>query len=97
MATYLILNTIFLAAAGLAAWCFRSGLRNIQLWPLLIAAGVLLLMTLVFDNLIILADIVAYDPARISGWYLGRAPIEDFAYTLVAVLLIPVIWRAAKR
>lgn len=53
---------------------------------------VLLVFTAVFDNLIIAAGIVAYDPAKISGVFIGIAPIEDFAYTLAAVLVLPTLW-----
>jgi lycopene cyclase domain-containing protein len=53
---------------------------------------VLLVFTAVFDNLIIAAGIVAYDPAKISGVMIGIAPIEDFAYTLAAVLVLPTLW-----
>jgi lycopene cyclase domain-containing protein len=54
--------------------------------------AVLLVFTAVFDNLIIAAGIVAYDPAKISGVMIGIAPIEDFGYTLAAVLVLPTLW-----
>lgn len=53
---------------------------------------VLLVFTAVFDNLIIGAGIVAYDPTKISGIFIGIAPIEDFAYTIAAVLVLPTLW-----
>jgi lycopene cyclase domain-containing protein len=52
----------------------------------------MLLVTLVFDNLIIGLEIVGYDKSKISGILLGLAPIEDFAYTVVAVLAVSIIW-----
>jgi len=51
----------------------------------------LMLMTAVFDNLIVLAKIVSYDEAKISGLMVLVAPIEDFAYTLVLVPLIALV------
>jgi lycopene cyclase domain-containing protein len=54
-------------------------------------------MTLVFDNLIILFGIVGYDEALISGVKLGVAPIEDFSYTLVGLVLIPLTWELLGR
>lgn len=48
----------------------------------------LMIMTVVFDNLIVLAKIVSYDENKISGLKIFVAPIEDFAYTLVLVPLI---------
>ena len=52
----------------------------------------MLLVTLVFDNIIIGLEIVGYDKSKISGILLGLAPIEDFAYTVVAVLAVSIIW-----
>jgi lycopene cyclase domain-containing protein len=75
--------------AGLIAFAFR---RHLQLRALRLATALLLLMTLVFDNLIILAGIVGYDESLISGIKLGVAPIEDFSYTLVGLVLIPLTW-----
>ena len=69
--------------AGLIGYLFR---RHLNLKALAWATALLLLMTLVFDNLIILAGIVAYDESLISGIKLGIAPIEDFSYTLVGPL-----------
>jgi lycopene cyclase domain-containing protein len=53
------------------------------------AALFMLLMTLVFDNLIIASGIVDYDYDKTAGIRLFLAPIEDFAYTLVALVLVP--------
>jgi lycopene cyclase domain-containing protein len=60
------------------------------LWPML-------LMTAIFDNLIIWSGIVAYDPQNISGIKIGLAPIEDFAYTVAAVLLVTTVWMSKSR
>lgn len=58
---------------------------------------ILIAFTAVFDNLIIATEIVAYDPLKISGVLIGIAPIEDFAYTLAAVVLIPALWNLFGR
>jgi len=50
-----------------------------------------MLMTAVFDNLIILSGIVSYDESTLSGIKILVAPIEDFAYTLVLVPLIALV------
>jgi lycopene cyclase domain-containing protein len=90
--TYWALNAVFLAAAGvlvLAAVLARRAPR----WSAIgFAAIVLIVMTAVFDNVIIGVGLVDYDPARISGIRLGVAPIEDFAYAVAAVLALPSIW-----
>jgi lycopene cyclase domain-containing protein len=62
-----------------------------------LTAIVLMSMTAVFDNLIIASGIVGYDPNKILGWMVGLAPIEDFAYTLAAVVLVPALWKIFSR
>jgi lycopene cyclase domain-containing protein len=54
-------------------------------------------MTAIFDNVIIGTKIVEYDQSKISGIVIGLAPIEDFAYTLAAVVLVPALWRLFGR
>ena len=49
-------------------------------------------MTAVFDNLIIMAGIVDYDPAKILGIYIYQAPVEDFFYAVLAAILVPTLW-----
>lgn len=88
MATYLILNILFIVFV-LVVLRVRPG------WPrkrLVYTAAALLLLTLVFDNLIISMAIVDYDPAKILGITLGEAPIEDFMYAVLAVIIVPVLW-----
>jgi lycopene cyclase domain-containing protein len=46
-------------------------------------------MTAIFDNLIIASGIVDYDYEKTLGIRIVLAPIEDFAYTLVALVLVP--------
>ena len=87
--TYLALNLtfMFIAFVTLNLVSRKSPWRAIgftMLW--------MLLVTLVFDNLIIGLEIVGYDKTKISGILLGLAPIEDFAYTVVAVLAVSIIW-----
>lgn len=84
--TYIILTISVLFVFAIYAFLMRKWLR---LKPLAIASAVMLFLTLVFDNLIIASGIVEYDPQKISGIRLGVAPIEDFAYTLVALVLVP--------
>jgi lycopene cyclase domain-containing protein len=46
-------------------------------------------MTAIFDNVIIASGIVDYDYEKTLGLRIWLAPIEDFAYTLVALVLLP--------
>jgi lycopene cyclase domain-containing protein len=57
-------------------------------WTLL----VMVLVTLIFDNVIVALGIVDYDTTKISGVLLGLVPIEDFAYTIFSVLAVSAIW-----
>lgn len=87
--TYLALNLtfMFIAFVTLNLVSRKSPWRAIgftMFW--------MLLVTLVFDNIIIGLEIVGYDKTKISGILLGLAPIEDFAYTVVAVLAVSIIW-----
>lgn len=83
--TYLALNAIFLGALAILAIPVAKRLP----WRAIgLATAALLVITAIFDNLIIGLGVVAYDPSKISGMKLGLAPIEDFAYSLAAPLLI---------
>ncbi|WP_371708699.1 lycopene cyclase domain-containing protein [Nesterenkonia sp. NBAIMH1] len=57
-----------------------------------LAMGVLFALTAIFDNVIIGIGLVAYDESVISGLRIGLAPIEDFAYPLAGVILLPALW-----
>lgn len=87
--TYLILNSIFLAAILIG---FRKYLsKPSKTWWLTLAA--LLILTAIFDNLMIAAGIFSYEPSKILGLYVGLAPIEDFMYAIMAAIIIPILWR----
>ena len=82
---YLGLNAIFLGALAILTIPVFKKLpwRGIGL-----ATVALLAITAIFDNVIIGLGIVAYDETKISGIMIGLAPIEDFAYSLAAPILI---------
>lgn len=89
MSRYLLLNSLVLLIPLVWALVWRRDMFT-KRWFLTLA--ILLLMTAVFDNLIIIANIVAYRPDHILGWYVYRAPVEDFFYTIAVVLLVPLLW-----
>ena len=87
--SYALLNLIFVVPVLVGLFAYRW----LAHWGTLCYALVaLMLMTAVFDNFIVGSGIVAYDPKLLSGVFIGFAPIEDFAYTLVAAVLIPMTW-----
>lgn len=93
MATYIVLNILFMAVV----------LVLLKIKPrrpskaLLVTLCVLLVLTLVFDNVIVGLSIVGYDPSKILGIKLGVAPIEDFMYAVLAVVLVPTLWHILGR
>ena len=92
--TYSDLNLIFLIITFVATWIIKGKFRC---FTTPIVALPMLVLTAVFDNLIILAGIVNYDQSKLLGVNVGVVPIEDFAYTIVAILLVPTIWKAVNK
>ncbi len=101
--TYWALNAIFLAvvfvtlvAASIARRRQLSlpalSLPALSLPALGITLAVLLVMTAVFDNVMIGIGLVAYNESLISGAFIGVAPLEDFAYAIAAVIGLPSLW-----
>lgn len=82
------------AIAGLLLLRSKAARRTAQShWA---AAGLafltLAVLTAVFDTLMIKSELFHFDPAHIVGLRVGLAPIEDFSYPLVCVLLLPPLW-----
>ena len=80
------------ASALLAWWRLRGDERRRWLIGVGGSLVVLLVLTAVFDNLMISAGLVAYDDSLTSGLRLGVAPLEDFAYALAAAVFVPSVW-----
>ena len=95
--TYTLLNIVFLAVVALVAIA-AIVVRRAPRWRAVGLAAVLLLtLTAIFDNVIIGTGIVACDDSLISGVLIGLAPIEDFAYTVAALVLLPSVWELLRR
>ena len=92
--TNAVLDLLVLAVLTGACW---PVLRRLRARPLAATALVLVVLTLVFDTLMIRAGLYVYDPAKILGIYLWGAPLEDFAYPLAAVVGVPVAWTVLGR
>lgn len=87
--TNALLNAAVLAVLVLVSW---RVLRRLRPGALVWTAVALCALTLVFDTLMIAADLYVFDPDKILGVYLWGAPLEDFAYALAAALGMPVLW-----
>ena len=90
--TYLLLNLPFLGAVALVAVAARISRRAPRWRAVGLAAVPLVILTAAFDNIIVGTGVVAYDPDRISGLRLGVMPVEDFAYAIAAIVLLPSLW-----
>ncbi|QCU77286.1 lycopene cyclase domain-containing protein [Citricoccus sp. SGAir0253] len=92
--SYLALALVFVgisaAVAAVATWRRRLGAR----WWAMTAAtiAVLAVLTAVFDNAMVAADLFRYDASQLTGWSVGLAPVEDFAWPVAAGLLLPSAW-----
>ena len=93
MAKYLILNLVATCTV-VAVLILLSRKHKLTFKPwLAYIMAVLLVLTAIFDSLIVWSSIVAYNPNYILGLYIGKAPLEDFFYSVVVVLLVPVTWQ----
>ncbi|WP_440709283.1 lycopene cyclase domain-containing protein [Herbiconiux sp. YIM B11900] len=109
--SYWALNAIFLVAVAVvlvvaalvvvrrtrASGSAGAGRRRHLLGALGITMALLLVLTAVFDNVMIAVGLVGYDPGLISGAFVGIAPLEDFAYAIAAALLLPSLWLLFER
>jgi lycopene cyclase domain-containing protein len=95
--TYWLINMPFLLVAALVLGVALGRKATPRALPWLISALVMMALTAVFDNAIIGSGLVAYDPQLLSGIMVGVAPLEDFAYTLAALMMIPALWHLLER
>ena len=91
--TYTLLNVVFLGLVAVLAVAAILARRSPDWRAIGLAAILMLTLTAVFDNVIIGTGLVAYDDSLISGLRIGLAPIEDFAYTVAALVLLPTVWQ----
>ncbi len=90
MMTYVLLNSVFFAVLAVFVWVLR---RDISRRSIMVGLAVVLALTAVFDPVMIAVDLVRYNPEKLLGAYWFGAPIEDFAYALVAVPLVAGLWQ----
>lgn len=87
--SYAEMNLIFMIPVAVLLVFARKSVN----WKVLgLSTLALVVMTAIFDNFIVGSGVVAYNPETLLGVFIGFAPIEDFAYTLVAAVLIPLTW-----
>lgn len=89
--TYLLLIAIFGAASLALLLAARRRLAPRSVRAMLVAFLALSALTIVFDSLMIAADLFSYGPGT-TGIRLWLAPIEDLAYPAVALLVGVAVW-----
>ncbi|WP_317230827.1 lycopene cyclase domain-containing protein [Clavibacter sp. MX14-G9D] len=110
--SYLVLDLLFLLPVAVVGFLFRRLLLREAAavpygssrfdypeyyWYRRMPVVILLAMTLVFDNIMIEVGLVGYDPDKLVGLILLNAPIEDFAYAIAALVLLPAVWYLLRR
>lgn len=95
LVTYLQLSTWFLAGSViLAAALVLSTPRGRRPRPgaVTLTIAALVVLTAVFDTVMIASGLFRYSPDHLVGILIGLAPIEDFAYPLAGAILLPALW-----
>lgn len=88
------LNAIFLAVAAVVflAGLWRSRSKGGMVVATAATVVVLLVLTVIFDNVMIASGLFDYAGHTLNGLRVGLAPIEDFAYPLGGALLLSGLW-----
>ncbi len=93
--SFALLSIYFMAASVLlfflALRLKRIGLRSV-LAAVAFSLLVLLLLTAVFDNVMISSGLFDYGGQTLLGPRILLAPIEDFTYPVCVVFLAPALW-----
>lgn len=96
--TYLLIVLPFAAVtvAVTLVSAVRPGFRR-RLVASVLAACVLVILTVAFDNLMIALGLFTYPAEHISGLRIGAAPIEDLSYPVCAAFLVPALFALLRR
>jgi lycopene cyclase domain-containing protein len=92
--TYAGLAAIFLALSAVVLVVAVVRRRPSRTWwaATALTAASLFVLTVVFDSLMILADLFRYGEGAEPAFLLWKAPVEDLAWPLAAVLALPALW-----
>ncbi len=96
--TYLLMSLPFLGAALIVfaigvGHSHRRGQVRRYLSSWAAATAALLVLTAVFDNVMMAAGFFDYGADEISGMRLGLIPLEDFLYPIAGALLLSGTWQ----
>ncbi|MDM7831320.1 lycopene cyclase domain-containing protein [Cellulomonas edaphi] len=91
--TYLTLAVLFVGACLVLAVVVGVRRREPHFAAsIAITAAVLVGLTIVFDSLMVIADLFRYDTNLLVGLRIWRTPVEDLAWPVAAALLLPSVW-----
>jgi small toxic polypeptide LdrA/B/C/D len=90
--SYALLSIAFLAIAAAVAIVARRRRPPGHASALALTAAGLVVLTVVFDSLMIAAALFAYDESQLLGVRLWLTPLEDLAYPIAALLLCSAVW-----
>lgn len=91
--TYLVLNASVLALVLVSLSRFIH--RDKKTWWVMLLH--MIPLTIIFDNLCIALDFFYYGTSTTSGLTIGLMPVEDLFYTVVAIILVPALWKLYDR
>lgn len=97
--SYLVFSLLFVAATLLpVAGATLTG-RTGRTWWLSVAGAMaaLVVLTVVFDSLMVSVDLFRYDASRTLGIDVLLAPLEDLTWPIASALLLPSLWVLAGR
>ncbi|WP_350348160.1 lycopene cyclase domain-containing protein [Agromyces sp. G08B096] len=95
--TYAAVCAVFLAVALVVTALSWRAAPHGHAAALAWAATGLVVLTAVFDTVMIAASLFDYAGELISGVRIGLAPIEDFAYPIAALLVCTSVWNLLGR
>lgn len=97
--SYLAFSLLFVAAALLPVVGAVVRGRTGRSWWLSVAVAMaaLVVLTVVFDSLMVSVDLFRYDQSRTLGVDVLLAPLEDLTWPIASALLLPSLWRLARR
>lgn len=92
--TYALLALVFLVPPLVVTATFVRVVRPSANWWLatLVVVAVLLVLTALFDSVMVAADLFRYDEDALSGVRVLLTPVEDLAWPLASALALPALW-----
>ena len=88
----LVLVTVAVALRIILGDAARRRGRPLPLMPSLVTMLVLVMLTLVFDNVMIGVGLYGYPDDQLLGVKIGLVPLEDLSYPIATAVLLPAVW-----